>query len=115
MGGSPVILPGGGGGGPFLPVGRVREVVVWSGESVNGIQVVYDVEGDTVRGPKHMGDHGLYRQSKLVLDVEGGEVCMALLSGVCGKASKPLRKKDTSPIRCSAGTLEAADCRCCGV
>lgn len=72
MGGSPAILPDG--GGPFLPVGRAREIVVWSGESVNGIQVVYDVEGDTVRGPKRMGDHGLYRQSKLVLDVEGGEV-----------------------------------------
>lgn len=72
MGGSPTTLADG--GGPFLPVGRVREIVVWSGESVNGIQVVYDVEGDTVRAPKRMGDHGLYRQSKLLLDVEGGEV-----------------------------------------
>lgn len=72
MGGCPITLPDG--GGPFLPVGRVREIVVWSGESVNGIQVVYDVGGDTVRGPKRMGDHGLYRQSKLVLDVDGGEV-----------------------------------------
>lgn len=72
MGGSPVTLPEG--GGPFLPIGRVREIVAWSGESVNGIQVVYDVEGDAVRGPKRMGDHGLYRQSKLLMDVEGGEV-----------------------------------------
>lgn len=89
MGGSPVTLPTGGGGGPFLPVGRVREIVGWSGDSVNGVQVVYDVEGDAVRGPKRMGDHGLYRQSRLVLDVEGGEVrtlkgllFFVLLSGV---------------------------------
>lgn len=74
MGGSPIPLSGGGGGGPFLPVGRVREIIVWSGDSVNGVQVVYDVEGDTVRGPKRMGEHGLYRQSKLQLDVDGGEV-----------------------------------------
>lgn len=72
MGGSPVTLPAG--DGPFLPVARVREIVGWSGDSVNGVQVVYDVEGDVVRGPKRMGDHGLYRQSKLVLDVQGGEV-----------------------------------------
>eukprot|EP00903_Cladosiphon_okamuranus_P017573 g16186.t1 len=72
MGGSPVALTGG--GGPFLMVGRVREIIVWSGDSVNGIQVVYDVDGDAVRAPKIMGDHGLYRQSKLMLDVEGGEV-----------------------------------------
>ena len=72
MGGSPITLPDG--GGPFLPVALVREIVVWSGDSVNGIQVVYDVQGDAVRGPKRMGDHGFYRQSKLLLDVEGGEV-----------------------------------------
>lgn len=41
---------------------------------MNGVQVVYDVQGDAVRGPKHMGDHGLYRQSSIVLDLEGGEV-----------------------------------------
>lgn len=71
MGGSPVTLPN---GAPFLPAGRVREIVGWSGDSVNGVQVVYDVEGDVVRGPKRVGDHGLYRQSKIVLDVDGGEV-----------------------------------------
>lgn len=71
MGGSPVTLPN---GGPFLPAGRVREIIGWSGDQVNGVQVVYDVEGDIVRGPKRVGDHGLYRQSKIVLDVEGGEV-----------------------------------------
>ena len=72
MGGSPIPLSGG--GGPFLPVGRVREIIAWSGDSVNGVQVLYDVDGDIVRGPKRMGEHGLYRQSKLRLDVEGGEV-----------------------------------------
>lgn len=72
IGGSPVTLSAT--GGAFLPAGRVREIIGWSGDSVNGVQVVYDVEGDAVRGPKRMGDHGLYRQSRLVLDVEGGEV-----------------------------------------
>eukprot|EP00752_Nemacystus_decipiens_P003103 g2874.t1 len=98
MGGSPVNLPNG--GGPFLPIGRVREVVVWSGDNVNGIQLVYDVEGDTVRGPKRMGDHGLYRQSKLVLDVEDGEVVTeisvkagALVDSLRIKTSKGQEKK----------------------
>lgn len=85
MGGSPITLPD---GGLFLPIGRIREIVVWSGESVNGVQVIYDVEGDTVRGPKRMGDHGLYRQSKLLLDVASGEVCRWLL---LWEASEPLR------------------------
>lgn len=74
MGGSPVPLAADGSVPPFLPAGRVREIVGWSGDAVNGVQVVYDVQGDAVRGPKRMGDHGLYRQSNFVLDVEGGEV-----------------------------------------
>ncbi|CAN0149633.1 unnamed protein product, partial [Ectocarpus sp. 13 AM-2016] len=74
MGGSPVALTADGSEPPFLPAGRVREIVGWSGDAVNGVQVVYDVQGDAVRGPKRMGDHGLYRQSNFVLDVEGGEV-----------------------------------------
>ncbi|CAN0115449.1 unnamed protein product [Ectocarpus sp. 12 AP-2014] len=74
MGGSPVALTADGSAPPFLPAGRVREIVGWSGDAVNGVQVVYDVQGDAVRGPKRMGDHGLYRQSNFVLDVEGGEV-----------------------------------------
>lgn len=74
MGGSPVALTAGGSAPPFLPAGRVREIVGWSGDAVNGVQVVYDVQGDAVRGPKRMGDHGLYRQSNFVLDVEDGEV-----------------------------------------
>lgn len=57
-----------------MPAGRIREIVGWGGDNVNGVQVVYDVEGVAVRGPKHMGEHGLYRQSSLVLDVAGGEV-----------------------------------------
>lgn len=71
MGGSPVALPP---GTPFLPAGRVREIVGWSGDCVNGVQLVYDVQGVAVRGPKHLGEHGLYRQSSLVLDVAAGEV-----------------------------------------
>lgn len=71
MGGSPVVLPD---DTAFLPAGRVREIIAWSGDAVNGVQVVYDVGGVAVRGPKHMGEHGLYRQSSIVLDVEGGEV-----------------------------------------
>lgn len=70
MGGAALAMPG----GTPLPVGRVREIVGWGGDSLNGIQVVYDVDGDTIRAPKRMGDHGFYRQSSIVLDVEGGEV-----------------------------------------
>lgn len=71
MGGSPIPLPA---GTSFLPTARVREIIGWSGEQVNGLQVVYSVGGETVRGSKRMGDHGMYRQSRIVLDVEGGEV-----------------------------------------
>ncbi|CAM9281638.1 unnamed protein product [Ectocarpus sp. 8 AP-2014] len=62
-------------GEPTVSVGPAVDLIVgWSGDAVNGVQVVYDVQGDAVRGPKRMGDHGLYRQSNFVLDVEGGEV-----------------------------------------
>lgn len=114
MGGSPITLPD---GAPFLPVGRVREIVGWSGESVNGIQVVYDVEGDTVRGPKRMGDHGLYRQSKLVLDVEGGEVCHGLLFAGSERAAERVDAFCcTALIRRSTETRSRQRaCRCCGI
>lgn len=71
MGGAALAMPG---GTLPLPVARVREIVGWGGDCLNGVQVVYDVDGDTVRAPKRMGDHGFYRQSSIVLDVEGGEV-----------------------------------------
>lgn len=71
MGGCPIALSG---EAPFLPAGRVREIVAWGGDCLNGVQVVYDVSGDAIHGPKRMGDHGLYRQSSLLLDVDGGEV-----------------------------------------
>lgn len=71
MGGAALVMPG---GTAPLPVGRVREIVGWGGDSFNGMQVVYDVDGDIIRAPKRMGDHGFYRQSSIVLDVEGGEV-----------------------------------------
>lgn len=83
MGGSPVTLPD---GTAFLPAGRVREIIAWSGDAVNGVQMVYDVGGVAVRGPKHMGEHGLYRQSSIVLDVEGGEVNAARKSFVVGSS-----------------------------
>lgn len=67
---------------PFLPAGLVREIVGWSGDNVNGVQVVYDVGGMTVRAPKHLGEHGLYRQSSLVLDVADGEVRQRVESDV---------------------------------
>lgn len=71
MGGASLAMPG---GTSPLPIGRVREIVGWGGDSLNGVQVVYDVDGETIRAPKRMGDHGFYRQSSIVLDVEGGEV-----------------------------------------
>lgn len=74
MGGSPVPLSH---EALFLPLGRVKEIVGWSGDCVNGVQVVYDVGGIAVRGPKHLGEHGLYRQSRIVLDLAGGEVRLA--------------------------------------
>ncbi|CAM9150392.1 unnamed protein product [Scytosiphon promiscuus] len=98
MGGSSATLPDA--AAPLLPAGRVREIIGWSGDSVNGVQVVYDVEGDVVRGPKRVGDHGLYRQSKIVLDVEGGEVLTsisvkagAILDSLCVRTSKGQEKR----------------------
>lgn len=71
MGSSPVPIPP---GVLFLPTARVHEIVGWSGEHLNGVQVVYDIEGVLVPGPKHLGEHDLYRQSSIVLDVNAGEV-----------------------------------------
>ena len=71
MGGAALAMPD---GTPPLRPARVREIVGWGGDSFNGVQVVYDVDGDAVRTPKRMGDHGFYRQSSIALDVEGGEV-----------------------------------------
>ncbi|CAM9519794.1 unnamed protein product, partial [Choristocarpus tenellus] len=72
----------------MLPLARVRGVIVWGGDFINGVQVIYEVPGlvqegigngscsgvVTLHGPVHKGDHGDYGQSILSLDVESGEV-----------------------------------------
>ena len=72
VGSSP--LPPRDGASLLLPVARVRDIIVWSGLGINGVQVVYDVGGEVVFGVKEMGSFGSYRQSKLTLDIEDGEV-----------------------------------------
>lgn len=81
----------------FLPMGRVQEIIVSAGDKINGVQVIYDVQGTTVRGHIHRGEHGHYRTSSLVLDVAAGEVG-PLVRHWAGKLPEAVRLSPCAPL-----------------
>ncbi|KAG5179289.1 putative peptide n-glycanase [Tribonema minus] len=82
-GAAAAVVLGGSIGGALLPLPHVVEILGWASDAhVNGVQLHYRIGTVRATGVRHLGDHGTYRQSAMMLNDGEGVASVDVRAGL---------------------------------